>query len=466
MYRIYADGNILYAPHLFHEGCGVFSPKLTVELNKAGSLEYTMPPNNILYNDVKKLTSIITVYQDGNELFRGRVLNDEKDFYNQKKVYCEGELAFLLDSIQRPYSVETDAATKFKEYISNHNSRVEDAKKFTVGKITVESTDKYLFENDGYSDSLTEINTNIVEPFGGYLVTRGSENTRYIDWLKESGEVNSQTIEFGVNLLDITEYITAENIFTVLIPLGKSRTDNKGNDLGKLTIASVNDNKDYIEDATAISLFGRIERAEDWSNIEDAEELKKLGEELLSKNIELSTTLTVKAVDLYLLDVDAQRLNLGDWIRVISLPHSLDRNFQCTKIVYDLQNPDQTEYVFGVTYTGMTDQQSTNTKTLRASTTIVKNASAKANQAMSIVSLLPTQTEYDDLVKRIEILENNPGTNAEVYSGEYVVTPSSSEQTLETASLLMEDDVTVKEIPYYDVSNTSGGSTVYIGTEV
>lgn len=53
-----------------------------------------------------------------------------------------------------------------------------------------------------------------------------------------------------------------------------------------------------------------------------------------------------------------------------------------------------------------------------------------------------------------------------VYSGDYGVTPTIDGQTLETAQKLMKDDVTVKAIPYFDVGNTSGGSTVYIGTDI
>ena len=53
------------------------------------------------------------------------------------------------------------------------------------------------------------------------------------------------------------------------------------------------------------------------------------------------------------------------------------------------------------------------------------------------------------------------------YEGEYVVTPSTSnQQTLKTAQTLLENDVTVLKIPYFDVSNNSGGTTVYIGNEV
>jgi len=38
---------------------------------------------------IKKLKSIITIYQDNEEIWRGRVLNDKLDFYNRKQVECE-----------------------------------------------------------------------------------------------------------------------------------------------------------------------------------------------------------------------------------------------------------------------------------------------------------------------------------------------------------------------------------------
>lgn len=56
--------------------------------------------------------------------------------------------------------------------------------------------------------------------------------------------------------------------------------------------------------------------------------------------------------------------------------------------------------------------------------------------------------------------------DADPYKGAYVVTPRVEAQVLPTAEKLMADDVTIKAIPIYDVSNTSGGSTVYIAREV
>lgn len=52
-----------------------------------------------------------------------------------------------------------------------------------------------------------------------------------------------------------------------------------------------------------------------------------------------------------------------------------------------------------------------------------------------------------------------------LYQGAYTVTPKDEAQTLPTKNTAMADDVTVKEIPYYEVSNQTG-STVYIGKEL
>lgn len=56
--------------------------------------------------------------------------------------------------------------------------------------------------------------------------------------------------------------------------------------------------------------------------------------------------------------------------------------------------------------------------------------------------------------------------SGDTYKGDYTITPKVNAQQMPTKGKIMADDVTVKEIPFFNVSNTSGGSTVYIGKEV
>ena len=54
----------------------------------------------------------------------------------------------------------------------------------------------------------------------------------------------------------------------------------------------------------------------------------------------------------------------------------------------------------------------------------------------------------------------------EPYEGPYDVTPKVTAQALQTAQKLMREDVSVRAIPYFDVSNSAGGNTIYIANEV
>ena len=403
MYTIYADSKLLYAPTLAGEGYAVLSPKVDVELNKAGSASFRIPPDNDRYNDLQKLKTEINIYDDDDEIFHGRILHEEKCFYNIKDVYCEGELAYFVDSRVRPYSFQGSVRNLVKSYLESHNSQVDSWKQFRLGEVTVTDPNDYITrDSSDYPRSFDEMQAKLVNLMGGYLRTRLTDGMRYLDYVTNYGSVSDQVIEFGKNLLDINEYITAENVFTVLIPLGAEQQDASGNSAGRLTISEVNDGKDYIEDADAIKLFGRIVSVEKWDDVTVASNLLTKGEERLKKGIEMAVSLTIKAVDLHLNNVDVKRIKLGDMVRVVSLPHGLDKYFLCVKISYDLFNPQNTEYTFGVTFSTLTDKQASQQKAAENNISAVKDAaqSAKDNSAQAsekikeveqVIAQIPTE---------------------------------------------------------------------------
>lgn len=363
MYTIYVDDKLLYSPKFVDDGYLVTNAKLTLEVNKAGSLTFVLPPNNILYGDIQKLKSIVTVYQDGEEIFRGRVIHDEKDFYNRKDVYCEGELSFLLDSVQRPYHYNGTVQYYFEMLINNHNSQVESAKRFEIGTIDdLNYGNSIIRSNDDYVNTWDEINDKLIGTLGGYIRIRVSEGTRYIDYIKDYNKTNSQVIEFGVNMLDISEYISAEEVFTVLVPLGAEIEDEYGNITGRVDITSVNDGKDYLESTIGVSLFGKIWKVEIWDEITTPSYLLNRATNYLHSGVQMAVTLTMDAVDLHLFDIDTERIGLGDSVQVISAPHGLDRYFTCTKLQVNLAEPDKSTYTFGSSYTALTEKNVSDTK--------------------------------------------------------------------------------------------------------
>lgn len=349
MYVIKVDGQVLWSPAL-SDDYRILSPSLSLEVNKAGSLSFTLPPGHAMYDAIQKMKSIITVEQDGEEIFRGRALDETTDFYNQKQVYCEGELAFLLDSLQRPYEFEGSVVDFLRMIMKNHNEQVEEAKRFTVGTVNaVDDSVQLALENIGYSDTLTALESVLLDVYEGYFRIRYEGGVRYLDYVYAYGENSAQKIQFGVNMLDLDNQLDAKEIFTVLVPLGGINKDGE-----TITIESVNEGLDYIENADAIAQYGRIVKTHSWEDVTDPAELYELGYKKLMKNT-TADTLTIKAVDLHLLNGDTDKISLGDNVHLLSAPHGLDKEYTCEGIDINIFDPEKTVYTFGPKIDTMAD---------------------------------------------------------------------------------------------------------------
>lgn len=92
---------------------------------------------------------------------------------------------------------------------------------------------------------------------------------------------------------------------------------------------------------------------------------------------------------------------------------------------------------------------------------------AQINERASLSGQLGKRKRLDgELRGLVGIVEVEGGVNEEdVYTGEYEVTPKAEEdQTLPTAQKYMKKNVNVHKIPFYEIDNAAGGTTVYIGT--
>lgn len=351
MYTIHADGQLLFDSLSEDIGHIVLSPKLLLDINKAGSLSLVLPPGNGLHGQLKKLKSIITVEQDTEQLFRGRAMETDTDTYNQQSVYCEGEKAFLMDSVFSPGTLSGKVHDFFRLLISNHNEQVDAEKQFVVGIIdavdeNAEMNPESRMETRVYWNTLDMMEDSLLNVYGGYLRTRTVDGINYIDWVKQYGAENSQPIEFTVNLLDLNAKADAGDVFTVLIPLGASEIGDDGEYTDPISIASVNNGLNYIQDDAAVAMYGKIWRSKTWSYIEDPARLLEKGREHLKTGIALET-ITLKAIDMHFVDGNVQPIRIGDRVRILSNPHGLDQVMICSQIEIDLMNPENTVYTFG-----------------------------------------------------------------------------------------------------------------------
>lgn len=340
MIQVFADGVLTYDSRLTR--LDLLGLKTTIGLNVGGTAEITMPMGHPAYNSYISHRTLVTIYRDGKLRFRGRSLYNADSFYGQRTITCEGELCFLRDSISRPESYSSTPERILRALINAHNAQVDDFKQFTLGTVTVpDETIKLPVENA--ETTLATVNK-LLEACGGYIVfTDAEDGTRAINWLQELTSRSSQVIEFGENLLDFSSTgANTKALATGIIPYGAKTSTKK-----RLTIESVNDGKDYIiaEDAKAIR--GIIMTTATWDDVTEASVLLTKARAYLEDAKVFITSLELTALDLSYLDKDIDSFSAGDMIRVVSLPHGIDEDFQLTQLTEDLLNPEKSKVTMG-----------------------------------------------------------------------------------------------------------------------
>ena len=291
--------------------------------------------------------------RDNKLIFQGFCSNPSEDIFGNKTITCEGELSYFNDSILRQAKyTDINARTLLETYINLHNAQVEPRKQFTLGRVNNDFVAQNVYCFTNMQSTLQEIKEDLIDDFGGYISVRYENGVKYIDYLNDSDSLNSQqTIELGKNLITYNSNIDNTVIATRVIPLGAQLETEVVEGLpARLDIKSVNDNKDYLDNATAISNFGTITRVVTWDDVTVASNLKAKGEQWLLDNQFENVTIDVTAIDLSIVDSSFQPFQLFDKVRVISRYHGMDRWFMISKVRYDLANPERDTYTLGKTY--------------------------------------------------------------------------------------------------------------------
>ncbi len=353
MFRVTYDDILVHDSRL--ESMPIFGASVETELNKTGSFVFTMQQDHPRYDLIRKMKGVIKVYQGGDLIFRGRALDDPTGFRNAKKIACEGELSFLLDSQQRPYDYTGTIEGFLNLMITRHNEQVEESKWFTVGQVTVTDPNDYIVRsNIDYVDTWTEIEDKLIKLLGGYIVVRHEGWINYIDYLADITLLSPQKIEFGKNLLDLERIRKGASIGTALIPLGAKLKDEEGKDTDqRLTIASVNDGSDMIRDEAAISQYGTIVKRAYFDDITEPENLLVKGRAHLAGLVKLPDTIELTAADLSTAGQDIAAFRLGTYVRAISRPHGIDQLFLITKLSVNLSSPGASKITLGAARSGL-----------------------------------------------------------------------------------------------------------------
>ena len=352
IYKVYCDHQLLYHSRL--ENLTIHNPSVELEVNKTGSFEFTVPQKHPYYDTIRKLKSIITVFQDDFLLFRGRVLNEEVGWHNEKAVSCEGELAFLLDSIQRPYDFTGSIRDFLAMLLTSHNAQVEEEKRFTLGNVTVTDPNDYIVRSDiEYTSTWDVIQKKLLDLLGGYIIVRHEDGKHYLDYLSSINVLAPQPISFGKNLLDLKRIRKGEDIATAIIPLGAKLKDAEGNDTDKrLTIETVNGGVDFIQDDDAVAQYGFIVKTVIFDDVTEAVNLKTKGNAQLADSVKQMETIELTAADLAATGQDITSFHIATMVDAQSKPHGLDQRFLISKLSLKLLEPGANKMTLGAVFEG------------------------------------------------------------------------------------------------------------------
>lgn len=338
MFSVWLDGKLLYSSAVNDPYYAIGTPILTLEAGKAGSLSFTMYPNHPEYDSLRRMLGRVVVYEDDTELFRGRILRMETNLYKERKVTCEGDLAYLMDSIADPGEYTESISAHFSRLVDMHNRQVERDKQFAVGIVNVDkATESQTFKTDSYRTTSAAMSDDLTGVFGGYIRTRRSGGTVYLDYIGDYGKAGNQNIEFGVNMIDFSESVSSDDIFTVLLPTGSEG----------VTMEGITGSK-YVKIPNAVERYGTVVRAVSFSDIKEAgAELMQAAYDYIEKNYkEMPPTLTLTAIDLKRLDFALDGFELGTRIGILSEPHGINGSPVCSKISYNLEYPEKNIYLF------------------------------------------------------------------------------------------------------------------------
>ena len=392
-------------------GASQYVPRITGSckfgINTIDSFTFTIFPNNDGYNLIYPLKTLVEVknLNTNNVEFEGRVLLQTPKMDSNgiiyKTVVCESYLGYLNDSVQSYETISGVSAEElFKKIINNHNSQVENSKKFIIGEIKIgtsssDNEDRYL----NYEKTFDSVNKNLIERFGGELRVRKAGDNIYIDYIKEIGEKKNTVIALANNLIAIEQEKDPSEIITRLIPVG-AKLENSDE---RLTITNINGGINYVEDEEAIKEFGVIVDTVNFDDITEAIDLLNKAKSYLKENNKIKKKYKIDALDLSTIDLNFDSFEVGNTYRVINPLMNIDEELRIIEKTLDINSPQNSSLTFGDKFEDIKDYQLGITKATKDLNTLRYNVTAATENVLTINRDL--QKTVDSLMATNESLE-------------------------------------------------------------
>lgn len=356
------------------------SCKIVDSKNAISSCDFTIYPDNPGYDSLNVYATTVMVYNNKRQRydFQGRVIQItpcmDSDGSVYKNVVCESYLGYLCDTIQ-PYAdvrqYEGDETRNgLQEFIdvllSNHNAQVDPGHKIYRGNVSVvtHESSEGVYKGLNYETTWECLTSKIIDVYGGEIQLRETNGVLYLDYADELGSTRSTTIELGKNMESVQRAIDYSGIVTRLIPLGEKLTEQIVDEDGnvteeetekRLTIESVNDGVLYVEDETAVGLYGHIYRTVVFDDVTEPENLKTKGLAYLAENNMLMESNTIASLDLSLLGLDIDEFRLYDKYPCRNELVGLYATLEIIKKTTDVVTPYSSTFEMGASAVSMAD---------------------------------------------------------------------------------------------------------------
>ena len=414
MYQVNLGDKILYYPA--SEDACIYDTELNEDVGQAGEFKFKVPSNNPLYSELAQ-GSLITIYRDKVEYWRGEIKEISYDFAKVADVYCIEDLTWLNEEYLAPASVTTDTySQRLLTAISAYNANRPADRQFTAGYITNVTNTDFCNWTTEYEQSILDQLRNCIcnasSPQGLIRVRRvtsGGTVTRYIDIVRlaDYGIQATQPIEYGYNLLDYVKESDFNNLVNVLTPYG-DETDTPIYDEYNARLQGTT-----ITDATSIGIYGRHAKDVVFDGVSSLASLNSLAQSYLTRYSQPQLTMEVQAVDLAGIEnVDA--ISIGDSVRIIAQPFAVDQWLYLTEISRDIQNIDKNKITLsgnvqtGRTLTSQTQGTQEAIKKIPSKSSILEAAKKNALEILNGTEggYVTFETNADDQITELRIANN------------------------------------------------------------
>lgn len=411
MYILKYAGSVLHDPRTDVQ---ISAGTLKEESGQSPTLSLTIQPSHPLWDSFTRDTVMLpsrevelVEFETGIVLFRGRVRAVSMEFDGSKKLTCEGAMAYLNDTTVRPYKtydtdeIECDinapaeANKLFEWFIEQHNAHVMNAcEKFIIGVNAGANYGKLQRGTGTRPATLKEMRDKLEKACGGWLRVRYDATGSIIDWLPDTGAAEAtQRVELGSNLLDLDTQVDGKDIYTAIVPVGKT---GKGSDEHKVNVSAETAyvpfgfaiQGDAVVDMAAVEKYGLIEKTMSY----DLDNPQALADKAVADLAagKLDDSIEVSAFDLHNLNEQTLPIDFLDRVLVKSEPHGIERYMICSGRTINLTNPTATQFKLGAITATLTKGATSSQESVQES--IAKRVTSLSNATRNIAKDAATTT--------------------------------------------------------------------------